>query len=165
MLVKLAQVGLTSHAKLYQARWRAIRVSMSSWRSYQCVPYTFHVWRVQGVTTCQSKSSNSCSQEAKEESFWHEKCNKNNCRACPFVKETKEIEGPNFKWKISKKVDCDTENVVYMISCSKSGCNMTYIGETEQFKKRLFGPHWINSKSTFEPSNWPTLQQCRSQFR
>ena len=68
------------------------------------------------------------------------KCN-NLCSACPFVDERKIIHESNFNWTISKKVDCNTSNVIYMIICTKAGCNMRYIGETERELRKRFSDH------------------------
>ena len=42
------------------------------------------------------------------------KCKKE-CHLCPYVKETKLIQENEFKWKINKPVNCETDNVIYEI--------------------------------------------------
>ena len=38
-----------------------------------------------------------------------------------------------FTWNIDSKVDCTTENIVYLIQCNKENClENKYIGETEK---------------------------------
>ena len=54
------------------------------------------------------------------------------CTACPYIRERTEIKGCKFKWNISKNVNCETRNCVYMIECQKDYCNERYIGETER---------------------------------
>ena len=50
------------------------------------------------------------------------------CTACPYIKEGTEIKGCKFKWNISKNVNCETRNCVYMIECQKDYCKERYIG-------------------------------------
>ena len=55
------------------------------------------------------------------------------CHACPFVKVRKNVKFGNFTWNIDSKVDCTTENIVYLIQCNKENClENKYIGETEK---------------------------------
>ena len=41
------------------------------------------------------------------------------CTAFPYINETKEIYSSTWKWNITKDVDCETSNCVYMIECQK----------------------------------------------
>ena len=66
------------------------------------------------------------------------KCNKQ-CHLCPFIKETKEIKGNCVVWKTNKKLNCETENIAYLIHCEK--CNEQYIGDTERSRKEKLGEH------------------------
>ena len=60
------------------------------------------------------------------------------CPSCPYIQEGRDVLGPNFKWTINKNVDCNSENVIYMIECTKDNCKARYIGETDRkLKKRL----------------------------
>ena len=59
------------------------------------------------------------------------KCTKN-CTACPFVKEGSEVKRFKQKWNITKDVNCETSNCVYMIECQKEYCKQRYIGETDR---------------------------------
>ena len=67
------------------------------------------------------------------------KCNLHNCRACPFIKEGKNIKkGGGVAWRFKKKFTCNTFNVIYMIECRKERCKQRYIGHTRRkLKKRL----------------------------
>ena len=58
------------------------------------------------------------------------KCDKG-CVACPFIKECKSIKINQKEWKISRKFNCNTFNVVYAITCQKDNCRKAYIGETQ----------------------------------
>jgi hypothetical protein len=80
------------------------------------------------------------------------KCPKN-CLACPYVKERKEIQTTNFKWKINQPMNCQNSNVVYMIECSIDRCKMRYIGETERSMKDRLMEHLghIRRKETNQP--------------
>ena len=50
------------------------------------------------------------------------------------------------EWKITKRVNCDTKNIVYMISCSE--CKERYIGETRRSLKDRLSDHrgYINNQ-------------------
>ena len=83
---------------------------------------------------------------------------KNTCRICPYIKETKQVKGKNFTWKIEKDVSCHSYNIVYMLTCIKEKCKKSgkyrYIGETEKTLKDrvslLIG--YITQKKTSEPA-------------
>ena len=64
------------------------------------------------------------------------KCN--NCVACHYIKEGKSIETDNAQWKINKRVNCSTKNVIYLLECNKNNCRQKYVGETERnFRERV----------------------------
>ena len=42
---------------------------------------------------------------------------------CPYLKEGKQIRGKNFVWKVNSEISCESENIVYMISCEKKIVN------------------------------------------
>ena len=64
------------------------------------------------------------------------KCNR--CRvACPKIQETKYFQSTNTqkKYKIKQKVDCDSDFVVYLVTCKK--CHGQYVGKSQtKFKLR-----------------------------
>ena len=60
------------------------------------------------------------------------KCGKS-CHACPYIQERKNIKSGNHCWNILQNLDCNTENIVYLIQCDKPNCKENiYIGETEK---------------------------------
>ena len=69
------------------------------------------------------------------------KCEKN-CTLCPFIKEGKTISINRKKtWKISKSVNCQSSNIVYLIECNKEQCKKRYIGETGRSLKNRIADH------------------------
>ena len=64
------------------------------------------------------------------------------CPTCPFVKEQKHIKiNRQSDWKINRKVNCNSFNVVYIIECTKNNCKQKYIGETKRMLKYRFADH------------------------
>lgn len=66
------------------------------------------------------------------------KCNSANCNVCPYIMETDNLKSTQTKFthKICSKVNCLTENLIYLITCTK--CKQQYIGQTgRKFKCRL----------------------------
>ena len=62
------------------------------------------------------------------------------CTACPYIREGTSIQvNRGEKWKINKNVNCLTENIVYLIECSK--CSERYIGESERSLKTRLADH------------------------
>ena len=65
------------------------------------------------------------------------RCNKP-CPVCPYVSEGKFVKGDKFMWKIQKNFNCQSTNVIYMISCNLDRCRKQYVGETERiFTNRI----------------------------
>jgi hypothetical protein len=78
------------------------------------------------------------------------KCTQN-CTACPYIKEGKSIKiNKRTDWKINKKVDCNSYNIVYLIECNKNNCKEKYIGETKRPLKFRLADHrgYIVNKNT-----------------
>ena len=72
------------------------------------------------------------------------KCNKPNCNTCPFVSNQSVVKSSatNFTLVINQPVDCESENVIYCISCNKSSCKFVqYVGETKRPLKKRFSDH------------------------
>ena len=69
------------------------------------------------------------------------KCNTENCNACPFIKEGKQIKINGVLWKINRKLDCKSYNIVYAIICKKETCKQVYIGETKRLLKFRLAEH------------------------
>ena len=71
----------------------------------------------------------------------------NNCPACPYIQTGNEVKVNEHEvWKITKKVNCESYNCVYMIVCQK--CNSKYIGETGRMLKSRLADHrgYINNQ-------------------
>ena len=68
------------------------------------------------------------------------RCGKN-CPVCPFVREGRAVDGPNFTWKINRNLNCLTSNCVYMIFCNVDTCRQRYIGETDREIKERISEH------------------------
>ena len=72
------------------------------------------------------------------------KCNRSGCGTYPFMLSTDRVcsAASEFSLKINTPVTCSTSNVVYCISCNKSGCyNIQYIGETGRRLDERFREH------------------------
>ena len=69
------------------------------------------------------------------------KCNIQNCMACPFIKEGKDITINGTQWKINKQLNCQSYNLVYAIICRKDNCKQAYIGETKRMLKSRLAQH------------------------
>ena len=77
------------------------------------------------------------------------KCHR--CPICPFIKEEKVITQNKTRWKLNTHMNCQSENVVYMIICKKENCNLKYIGESE----RSIKDRGIRTQATWEHFNLP----------
>ena len=51
------------------------------------------------------------------------------CTACPFIKEGNKLTINGTNWKLMKRFDCYSYNLVYAIICMKENCKQVYIGE------------------------------------
>ena len=78
------------------------------------------------------------------------KCNRQNCTACPFIKEGKNIEINQTKWNFNRQFNCHTYNLVYAIVCRKPECKEVYIGETKRLLKSRLAEHrgYVTSQDT-----------------
>ena len=63
------------------------------------------------------------------------------CTACPYVKEAKRIKINGVEWKVNKKFNCKSFNVVYALICQKENCKQVYIGETKRILKFRIDDH------------------------
>ncbi|XP_077974125.1 uncharacterized protein LOC144429790 [Styela clava] len=75
------------------------------------------------------------------------KCGRQSCSTCQHSDETKVATNKQktIQLKITQKITCNTENVVYLISCKK--CGMQYIGETGRHLKYRISEHIRSIKS------------------
>ena len=74
------------------------------------------------------------------------RCGKN-CAACPYIQTGSEVKiNQNDTWKITRKVNCESYNCVYLITCQK--CDTKYIGETGRMLKARLSDHrgYINNQ-------------------
>ena len=84
-----------------------------------------------------------------------QKC-KDICLICQFILEPKEVGSDKFIWRIEKKLNCKSYNIVYMLVCTKEVCiqketrQVRYIGETERTLNDRICEHigYINTKNT-----------------
>ena len=87
------------------------------------------------------------------------KCNEQNCTACPFIIEGKEIKINGIQWKIKRRLNCRSYNVIYAIICQKDNCKHAYIGETKQMLKSRLAQHrgyvQNNTEATGQHFNLP----------
>jgi hypothetical protein len=83
------------------------------------------------------------------------------CTACPYIREGKSITINNTNWKIKRKLDCNSYNVVYAICCKKENCKEVYIGETKRMLKFRLADHRgyvvnkVTTQATGEHFNLP----------
>ena len=69
------------------------------------------------------------------------KCTKQ-CSACPYISEGRNIKiNKRNTWKITKRLDCNSFNVIYMIECNIDKCRKRYIGETRRAIKNRLADH------------------------
>ena len=57
------------------------------------------------------------------------------------MKKGKSLKINKKEWKINKKLDCTSFNVVYAITCKKEKCKESYIGETKRMLKARIADH------------------------
>ena len=76
------------------------------------------------------------------------KCQKQ-CHICSYIQERKSIKSRKFTWSFNDHVDCNTENIIYLIQCDKENCKENrYIGKSERaFHERLIEHRvYVNKK-------------------
>ena len=139
------------------------QIQLKHWRSMKSQdPYLAEVFPIHPLTAYKRqknikdlviKAKLHTKQREKRNIKGMSKCNKP-CTACPFISEDKTIKHKGKEWFINKKVDCKTENCVYMIKCTKETCKMIYIGETERTICERFSDHrgYIKQKILSQPT-------------
>ena len=82
------------------------------------------------------------------------KCSKPYCLTCPYINERKSVKSGKFNWSIKESVNCDTYNIIYLISCDKYNCQEKYVGESERKLRNRLCEHigYINSKNMKTPT-------------
>jgi len=81
------------------------------------------------------------------------RCNQQGCNTCPLVREAKTVYSStnNYNVEIKEPVTCETQNVVYIITCNRKECKyIQYIGETSKKLKQRFNQHLAYVRSTNE---------------
>ena len=76
----------------------------------------------------------------KRESKGMKMCGKG-CTACPYILQAKNITHRKTNWKLNKKLDCNSYNIVYMIECQKDNCKKRYVGESKRSLKHRLAEH------------------------
>ena len=56
-------------------------------------------------------------------------CKKQDCQTCKFIKRRDKLPQNNREYKLAKDVNCQTNNVVYLLECTR--CKKQYVGETK----------------------------------
>ena len=81
------------------------------------------------------------------------KCNRP-WTACPFILEGNTLLKPGKPWKIQKNVNCNSENIIYIIECQKDTCKLRYVGQTERKLSDRFADHrgYVNRKVLSQPT-------------
>ena len=74
------------------------------------------------------------------------------------------LKAGKYTWSINDQVDCEKENIIYLIQCNKDNCKQNqYVGETERKAREIFSEHrgyiYRNEKSfaTGEHFNQPGI--------
>ena len=57
------------------------------------------------------------------------------------VKVAKHVKSNKFTWSINSRVNCHTQNILYMIHSTKKNCRLKYIGESEREMKDRISEH------------------------
>ena len=63
------------------------------------------------------------------------------CTAFPFIKEGNKLTINGTNWKLMKRFDCNSYNLVYAIICMKENCQQVYIDETKRMLKFRLADH------------------------
>jgi hypothetical protein len=78
-------------------------------------------------------------------------CGRPRCLTCQFTSDQTNYQGPDGCWSVQGSHTCTTENVVYVIKCSR--CEKMYVGETKRKLGDRFREHRrdILNKSDVSP--------------
>ena len=68
------------------------------------------------------------------------KC-RESCIFCSYIKECKSVKINEENWKINRRLNCKSFNIVYAIICTKEKCKQNYIGETKRLLKTRLDDH------------------------
>ena len=83
-------------------------------------------------------------------------CRRPRCQTCKHITPQTSLKGPKSTHNIRDHFTCQSENVVYCISCHR--CNCLYIGETGRRLRECFSEHLysIRNRSRGFPTLWMT---------
>ena len=104
------------------------------------------------------KNKQLCSQQIELET---QKCGASNCRQCPLVNTSKDIEVNKLKVRIQKNLNCKSRNVLYLWQCQLCEEDDSYFGRTIQKSHKRTNTH----RSCFCNEKWESsafLMQARS---
>ena len=78
----------------------------------------------------------------------------NNCNARPCIKEGRDFQINETKWKVTKQLNCNSYNLVYGIFCKKENCQEVFIGETKRMLKQCLADHrgYVTNNVTSTPT-------------
>ena len=66
-------------------------------------------------------------------------CKKQDCQTCKLIKRRDKLPQNNREYKLAKDVNCQTNNVVYLLECTR--CKKQYVGETKRNFLTRFKEH------------------------
>ena len=88
------------------------------------------------------------------------------CVICPYIKEGRKIKSTatNYSKEINQKVDCNSENTIYLIECNKSNCRQQYVGCSDQPFKLRMSQHrgYANNKKIEKATGYHFSQKNQS---
>jgi hypothetical protein len=76
------------------------------------------------------------------------KCGKTRCECCLWMKETSDVQGPEFDHAIIGKLTCNSNNIIYIIECTK--CKEFYVGETSKTLRQRLNGHLSDIRADTE---------------
>ena len=80
-------------------------------------------------------------------------CTRQDCQTCKLLKRRNVLPAKDRNMKLAQNVDCNTNNVVYLLECNK--CKKQYVGET----KRKF---IVRFKNISQTSDTTATRQSRN---
>ena len=80
------------------------------------------------------------SNEPRTTHYLKQSCKKQDCLTCKLIKRWDKLPQNNREYKLAKDINCQTNNVVYLLECTR--CKKQYVGETKRnfftrFKEHL----------------------------
>ena len=86
----------------------------------------------------------------------------NTCRYCPKLNRSGKIQSRTYKLDFSSKVkvNCQSENVIYLISCTT--CGVQYVGQTRNRIMQRFQGHYHHIKTNNDTTVAQHFNKCHS---